>query len=359
MNRGTMSARELESIYGVQTSPYLIWAPNWVESSAGIRAIHLLCHALNMQGSKAFLVLFDPVKKSSFSTNPTLMTPVISSEQLRSFTSHGIPPIAVYPEDVIGNPLNAPVVVRVLWNYSGALGGPLAFNKSESIWAYSENIAKDYKTKTGIKPKVLFLPPVDPREFPVTKNKKPYQIIYAGKYRSFVGKPSKVGTLPSIEIFRSGKKKQSRSEVRRLIAEAQVLYSFENSSIVTEAILSGTPAGFIPNEFLGKIIAEKELGDAGSFFGDSAEAVEAARLGLTKARTTYMESISAFKLALEIFVRTTQKLARTSESTSLTLIPRRRSRFTKNRVFLAFEIARSKGLKIFLKEMRRFIHSKI
>lgn len=354
-----MSNLELESIYGVQTSPYLIWAPNWVESSAGIRAIHFLCHALNMQGSKAFLVLFDPVKKSSLGTNPALMTPVISGEQLRSFTSHGIHPIAVYPEDVIGNPLNAPVVVRFLWNYSGALGGPLAFDKSESIWAYSENISKDYKSKTGIKPKVLFLPPVDPREFPVSKNKKPYQVIYAGKYRSFVGKPFNVGILPSVEIFRSGKKKQSRSEVKRLIAEATVLYSFENSSIVTEAILSGTPAGFIPNKFLGKIIAAKELGDAGSFVGDSAESVEAARLRLPEARSNYIESISSFKSALRIFVRTTQKLAESTTSTSLTVLPKNRSRFTKNRVFLAFEILRSKGPKIFLKELRRFINSKI
>lgn len=354
-----MSDSELESVYGALTSPYLVWAPNWVESSAGIRAIHLLCHSLNMQGSKAFLVLFDPQKKSAPSTNPALMTPVITREQLSSFTSLGIKPIAVYPEDVIGNPLNAPVVVRVLWNYSGALGGPIEFKKSESIWAFSENIAQDYKSKTGVEPGVLFLPPVDPREFQVVTDKEPYQVIYAGKYRSFVGEPFNVGTLPSIEIFRSGKKKQSRAEVKRLISRATVLYSFENSSIVTEAILSGTPAGFIPNEFLGKIIAAKELGDAGSFFGDSPESIAAARLGLTQARNTYLESVSSFKSALQIFVRTTQKLAETSKSNSLTVIPRRRSRFTKNRVFLAFEIVRTKGLIIFLKELRRFINSKI
>jgi hypothetical protein len=354
-----VSDQVLEGVFGKLTSPYLIWSPRWVESSAGIRAIHLLCHALNTAGFKAYLVFFDSPLKSSPSTNPELITPVISREQLADFNNSGVKPIAVYPEDVIGNPLSAPVVIRFLWNYSGALGGPQEFAKSESVWAFSENIALDYESKSGVKPKVLFVPPVNPRDYEPCELKKPFQIVYAGKYRSFVGEPFKVGSLPTIEIFRSGPKKQNRNEVKRLLAEANVLFSFENSSIVTEAILSGTPAGFIPNPFLGRIIAEHELGWAGSFIGDAHEDIEKARSTLKAGKDSYLKSIEVFSSNLLVFAAESQEFARRSTSNLLTRIPNKRSMFTQNRLWLSFEIIRSKGFKVFFKELIRFLKSRV
>lgn len=345
--------------FGKLTNPYLIWAPRWVESSAGIRAIHLLCHSLNAVGQKAFLVFFDPPHKSLPSINPAYMTPTISQEELSAFNRSGLRPIAIYPEDVIGNPLNAPVVVRFLWNYSGALGGPQEFAKSESVWAFSESIALDYESKSGFKPRVLFVPPVNPNEYQMIPEKKQFQVVYAGKYRSFVGEPFKVGSLPTVEIFRSGPKKQNRDEVKKLLAEANVLFSFENSSIVTEAILSGTPAGFIPNPFLGKIIAEHELGWGGCFIGDSHDDIEKARATLKDGKDSYLKAIEVFSANILIFVSESQELANESTSNLFARISKKRSIFTQNRLWLSLQIIRSKGFRVFFKELIRFLKSRI
>jgi hypothetical protein len=293
------------------------------------------------------------------SINPALFTPTISKDELLDFQNAGLRPIAIYPEDVIGNPLNAPVVIRFLWNYSGALGGPQEFEKSESVWAFSRNIALDYEAKTGIKPDVLFVPTVNPKEYSASKEKKSFQLVYAGKYRSFVGKPFQVGSLPTIEIFRSGSRKQTRDEVKQLLTEADVLFSFENSSIVTEAILSGTPAGFIPNPFLGQIIAEHELGWAGSFIGDAPEDIDKARSTLNAGRKSYLEAVEAYSSELVVFISKSQRLAENSNSKLWARLTKKASILTKNRVWLSLEMIRTKGFGVFRRELVRYLRSRI
>lgn len=354
---GNLSKNSIERLFGRQTNPYLIWAPRWIESSAGVRAMHYLSHAINEMGSRAFLVIAEPAHAGQSRLNPRLLAPELTSDAAKALEHSGDSPIAVYPEDVIGNPLNAPTVVRILWNYAGALGGPKSFPDADIIWAFSENIAIDYEKETGKKPRVLFVPPVDPREFSFSVEKKPYQVVYAGKYRSFVGKPFQVGSLPTIEIFRDGPKRQSRDEVKKLIQEAQVVYSFENSSIVTESILSGTPAGFIPNKFLGAIIAEKELGWGGSFLGDDAAVVDKARLTLNEGVAAYYKTIDDFQENLTEFISSTQSVAKETKLGGAIKLPSALSVVTINRILLSVHIIRTKGLVVFLKELGRFLRS--
>lgn len=355
---GGMLEKEVNKIFGRQSNPYLIWAPRWIESSAGIRAVHYLCHALNSAGHNAWLVISEPSHGNEPRINSSLITPELTVDSIKAINSSAFCPIAIYPEDVIGNPLNAPVVIRILWNYAGALGGPSTFPESEIVWAFSENIALEYETRTGIKPNVLFVPPIDPREFTKNKDKKPYQVVYAGKYRSFVGKPFSVGHLPTIEIFRDGPGRQSRDTVKKLLSEAEVVFSFENSSIVTEAILSGTPAGFIPNEFLGPIIAEHELGWSGSFIGTDKLSIEKARASVDAGIESYYESVKNFGRDLSRFIVTSQSAAAGVQFLGDIKAPKVSSAVTKNRLYLSIQIIRSKGFKVFFKELGRFIRSR-
>ena len=349
----------MKNIFGTDDHPYYVWAPRWIESSAGIRCVHYLCHSLNAFGAKAFIVFAEPRLRGEPRVNPDLMTPELSTELIDAHLSSGKVPIAIYPEDVIGNPLGAPIVVRILWNFAGALGGPSSFDVDEIMVAFSETIAKDYEARGHAKPHVLFVPPVDPEEFPSTSEKEAFQVVYAGKYRSFVGRPPTVGTLPTVEIFRDGPKKQPRDLVKKLLADASVVYSFENSSIVTEAILSGTPAGFVPNQFMGEIIAKEELGMGGTFIGDDPLAVTSARATLSEGRASYLRAVERFPSELEFFYSMTQRVASTLGFSGPITLPSIGSPVTRNRILLGLRLLKTKGLRAFIVEVDRFLRSRL
>jgi hypothetical protein len=346
-------------IFGDRTAPYYIWAPRWVESSAGIRALHYLCHSINSNGGQAYLVMTEPRHLGEPRIASHLFTPELTQDVVDAHYLGGQAPIGVFSETVIGNPLGTPVVVRLLMNYSGVLGGPESFDTDEKIYAFSKKIADDYEAKGNVRPEVLFIPPVDPREFQFNLDKKPYQVVYAGKYRHFIGAPPKVGDLPTVEIFRDGPKRQPRDLVKRIISEASVVYSFENSSIVTESILSGTPAGFIESPFLGDVIAEAELGWDGSFVGTDARDIERARLSVRAGADAYIKMASSFAKNLIEFQAKTHLLSTTAAYENKVVLPQVHGIVTRSRVAIAFEILRRYGFLVLVKEMWKFIKSRL
>jgi len=336
---------EISNLYGEVTSPYYIYTPRYIESSAGIKALHFLCHSLNRAGQKAFLVFSEPKFADEPRVNPFLLTPVLTEEIALSHFRAKLNPITIYSETVPGNPLGATAVVRYLLNYVGALGGPNEFEEHELIVSFSKNISDNYFEISDTCSPVLFLPPIDPREFQKSTEKSEYQIVYAGKYRSFVGWPPKVGTLPTIEIFRDGPRMQTRSQVKALIQSAQVVASFENSSILIEAILCGTPAIFIDNQFLGKPIAEKELGNYGIAIDFSENSLEFARATNDKAITNYFECIQQYFSALDEFITVSQQKAKSEGYNYQVSIPSFGSSVvSSHRLGLARQVLKTKGL---------------
>ena len=312
----------MREIFGSTRSPYYVYAPRWLDTSAGIRALHYLCHALNQNGEDAYIASSEPFSRTTSRVSGLLHTPLLTNEILASHKASGRLPITIYAETVLGNPLNAGLVVRLLLNYSGALGGQQIFQKNEKVWAFSQAIASDYELRSGTKVAgKIFIPPIDPREFNSSPDKDDFQLVYAGKYRDFVGEPFNVGELPSIEIFRDGPRKQSRKEVISLLARAKVLYSFENSSIVTEAILSGTPAVFVPNEFLGQIIGEDELGAAGVATDLSKDSLASAAASVNLGREQYLKRVSEFGDSITKFRDATQAWSKQEELSNETIYP--------------------------------------
>ena len=336
---------KLSKLYGHETHPYFIYAPRWISSSAGIRALHYLCHSLNQLGQKAYLVMTEVAHHGEPRISPILNTPILSQEISEAYFRAGINPVVIYAETIPGNPLGSTCVVRYLLNYAGALGGDEDFSDNEIIIAFSKKISEHYsRISKSEKPPVLFLPPIDPRDFTKNLEKKPYQVVYAGKYRIFVGKPPKVGTLPTVEIFRDGPRMQSRKQVIEILRNATIVYSFENSSIVTEAILSGTPAAFVPNKFLGDIIAEFELGNDGIVAGDSNSDLEEAQNSIDAGIAKYYESIETYMLNLEKFVGFTQERASFEGFQYPITVPVHGLVFSKTRLELAKQIFRQQGM---------------
>jgi hypothetical protein len=338
------------SIYRKVTSPYYIFAPRWIDSSAGIKVLHYLCHALNQIGEEAYLVISDPYFRSQPRVNGKLDTPVLTKEQMQMHIRGKRNPIVIYSETIKGNPLHSTNVVRYLLNYSGTLGGNAVFPKTEFLTSFTRNIATDYSAKTGESINtILFLPPIDSSDFVFNSIKEPFQLVYAGKYRSFIGAPLNVGEQSVIEIWRDGPKMQSREQVIKLLSKASVLYCFENSSIITEAILSGTPVLLVQSKFFEKVIAEHELGWGGMRFYGDANALTEAKNSLREGCENYHASESQFWQDLENFVFLTQTHFQASVPNLELKLPGSYLIFLGHKSNLALQIFRTKGLQVLIR----------
>jgi hypothetical protein len=271
-------------------SIFYIYTPRWRDNAAGIKALHLLCDAINQKGGSAWLVFSNPSLKDS-GINHKLNTPILTRRILKKHQRQSLIPSVVYTETIAGNPLHANRVIRWLLNYPGNLGGKTEFSDKEWVISYSGKISKTYKLSSD----VLYLPIVDPSELPKGLSKSPgLNVVYAGKYRAFVGKPEIPEHLSYVEIYRDGKKRQPRKEVLDLLGRAEVLYLWENSSIAVEAMLMNTPCMFIENSFLGDLIAEDELGIDGSGFGFSIESFDKAKKTLPIFHERYSKARANF-----------------------------------------------------------------
>jgi hypothetical protein len=319
---------------------FYIYTPCWRDNAAGIRVLHYLCDSLNQAGYQSFLVLHNPLE-SNVRTNQLLNTPVLSQEQANLHFNNGRVPTVVYSETIPGNPLKASRIVRYLLNYPGALGGPKSFKSDEFLISYTKSI-KDSASQDSI---LLFLPAVKRDELPKVNEKDPnLRLVYAGKYRAFVGTPPQVSQFPVTEIHRDGPLKQSRTEVLDLLSRANVLYLFENSSIATEATLLETPCVFIKNEFLEKIIAETELGLGGITFSNSEDGLLEARKSLPLAKLKYVEAENNFWNQLSNFIDMHDSFFENSTGTVKQIyIPKSKHVLNRHRVNLFFGMLRNIG----------------
>ena len=348
-----------EKLYGNVNHPYFIYTPNWIETSAGIKTLHLLCHSLNRTGFKAYLVLSESSHPGVSRINPNLLTPILTQEIADSYYLSKITPIVIYPETIPGNPLHAEFVVRYLMNFAGHLGGELEFNSSEYLIAYSKSIAQDYSGESKNIP-TLFLPAIDPRDFTLNKFKENFQISYAAKYRLFNGNPPKVGELKNIEILRDGPRRQERDLVKKLISQASTAYVFENTAIIIESILSGTPVVLVKNPFFEKVIGDEELGLTFSTEKKGSVTHGLELENIDRSRSMYYEAINHYFDQLEHFVKQTQKEAALRSAKNPIYVPTfTRSPITTHRFKLAVQIYRNLGFKVLLRVCYYFVIRRI
>jgi hypothetical protein len=358
-----MNEEKIAQLYGIKKHPIYIYTPAYLEVSAGIKALHFLCHSLNQTGNLAWLVVHGMASEKTPLVSPNLNTPVLSSELRDLHFESGMVPIVIYPETIPGNPLNAQVIVRWVLNYPGILGGPEKFHETEHLIAYSKDIA----TKLEKEISVLFLPPIDIRE--IYKFKKSSAdiertdriLLYAGKYRGFVGNP----ILPRwvsgeiTEIWREGAKKQSRENVLELLATSSCLFIFENSTLITEAVLLGTPVILVRSTFFDSLIAEYELGSGGVSWSDAENPIDSALFTIENVESRYLESVDRFFVALEREVIIWQEIASKSDYLSPVYLPNFLKLVSRHRISLAIQVFRSQGLFVLLRIMKSFIKRRI
>lgn len=226
----------MRNLFPKLTKPYYIFTPPYTHVSAGVRALHLLCHALNQSGQKAYLAFTEQPK--GLAVNPALNTPWTTPELALLYKD--INPIVVYPDIIKGNPTNAKHVVRWLLGYPGLCGGDLTFPDTEQVWAYSAKIARNAKTAD-----ILCLPVVDPSIF-----HKP--LMFSADRLGTCYYAHKCETIWGIEpkgVPEGCKKLEGTfEEISDILRHSEMCYIFEDTSVILEAKMCGCPVMFMYNE---------------------------------------------------------------------------------------------------------------
>ena len=263
---------------------YYIWAPPYNPRSAGVKALHYLCHELNRRGETAYII-----GKNYADVNSALNTPLAYVVPTKES-------ILVYPEIIEGNPYGAQHVVRWLLYYAGAYSNKDTFASTEQTWGYTTRIARDFGTGN-----VMFLPTVDETFFvpPPEGTKRKGSCYYAHKYKTFFGgKPSEI--RGSVEITNPG---QTREEVLRLLQTSEVFYAYEDTALIIEAALCGCPAVCMPSTFFRECCGLEDF-SAGVAWG--MEELDKALSTVKDAHKQYALCKDVFKYQLAEFIERTQ-----------------------------------------------------
>jgi hypothetical protein len=234
--------------------PYCIYTPSYTHKSSGVRTLHLLCHALNEMGQKAYLVSGD----IAFASNPHLNTPLLSAEYQNFYYKEGIDPITVYPDIVKGNPLNAKNVVRYLLAPRGAYGGDSAFPDTDQIWGALPSIAKNV-LRIPVSDTSIFYPPKHEDEYDAITYvsglipRRKGSCFYSHKYEMHGNKLLDV-TKDSIRL------EGSLENIADILRKSTVCYLYEVSSILTEAALCGCPVVLVNTPYFNTIDPDCMMG---------------------------------------------------------------------------------------------------
>ncbi len=276
--------------------PYYVYAPDYRESSSGIQSLHYLCHALNLEGAKAYLVGCEV-------TNPDLQTPLLTEVARARHESLGLPAIAVYPEIVTGNPLSAPVVVRYMLNREGVLNGNAIDAGPDDLHFYFREEFFD-ATAPG---DYLRIPMVDIGMFSPDAAQYPtLNLLYLNRVpRDAVD----FSRLPAHTQVLSMQNPLPLAELARLLRKARVLYSYEQSSTCSLAVFCGCPVVALTapgHEKHANTAATREDLGGGMVWSDDEASLAQARQEVEAARVKYLDSEALFWQQLQNFLTKTQ-----------------------------------------------------
>lgn len=284
-----------KDIFGQVRSPYYLYAPPYTECSGGTRAIHYLCHALNLIGEEAY-VTTDTVSND-------LRTPVLSDEVRKRHQTAGIEPIVVYPEIVPDNPLAAHRVVRYLLNTPGVVNGQEpAWDDDDLIFSFGAEILP-----AGMKVEIMEVPLINARIYNLDgadDQKRSGALVFINRYLDRGGILSPV-TAHALEIsYRVPPR--SPEELAALYKQASVLYTYEPSTACFEALLCGCPVVYLQNELLLPTPFKGYLGTDGCTWSPDPAALEEARKSVHQATENYRKKQAEFWKQLENFIKVTQ-----------------------------------------------------
>jgi len=279
--------------------PYYLVAPPYRETSSGVRVLHQLCHELRSKGCEAY-VTTDIIAAD-------LDTPFLTEEIRLAHRDAGLEPIAVYPEIVLGNPIQTKVVSRYILNKPGFLSGSEKFNSSELLFTYSV----DDFMPDGMQADLLCAPAFDINKFNNFNNKN--ENHRSGRYY-FANRFVTLGGVVDPEIKAMATplemdKPKTLAELAEIFRSAECLYSYEMSAICTEAMLCGCPVVYLPNPGMPKLPCLEFFSDSGAAWGNTPAQFEHAKQTVHMVWDHYQAMLERFDSQLDNFIKKTQHAA--------------------------------------------------
>lgn len=217
--------------------PYYVCAPKFRQTSGGIRAMHYLCHVLNLLGHEAYV--------NTEVMHPDLRTPRLTNDIVQAHADANRSAIAIYPEIVSGNPFGTRCVARYLLAEPGRIeGNTIDLQPSDLVFAFGPTLVP-----AGWQADLLRMPLVDTRIFNsdgVDDARRSGTAVFINRHLVRGGSLHPV-TADSIEIS-NRVPERSAHELAALFRQVECVYLYEWSTAAFEALLCGCPVVCILND---------------------------------------------------------------------------------------------------------------
>lgn len=295
------------SFYSSNHAPYYIYALDYIQQSAGIRALHYLCHALNESGYEAYV--------TCKVTAPHLRTPVLSKKIMQRHQASGREPIVVYPEIVHGNPLAGNTVARWLLNQPGHLAGDKYFSDDDLIFTFDPSYLP-----AEMRGEVLHIPTIDLSIFNNEENpdddSREYICFYAKKYLSKGGKFTR-HVEGGISLCQD--QKLTHRDIASILRKSKLLYVYEPTALIGEALLCGCPVSIIETDYWKANTANYSyVADWGVVMDDSPESLALAKANVENYRAFHEGVVIRDAwIHLDRFIKLTQEAVGRGESSAI------------------------------------------
>ncbi|WJV52151.1 glycosyltransferase [Prodigiosinella aquatilis] len=279
--------------------PYYITSPDYRESSSGIRVLHRLCHLINEQGGEAYMVGCNVV-------NPDWNAPLLSVDDSQRHQSNGGVFIAIYPEIISGNPIDAPVCVRFMLNKEALLNGNMLEEGEDDLFFYFRKELADNEANVNL----LRLDFYDFNLFCDDNKEKDLDLLYLNRVS-----PDSVDflTLPEGIRILSISDPLPLKELAQVLKRGRALYTYEASSTCVLATLCGCPviSRVAPGYEKYAITQEtmSDIGNVGVAWSNDPAELESVKSNLYKVKEHYERLENIFFQQLNVFFELTQKKA--------------------------------------------------
>ncbi len=261
--------------------------------------MHCLCHALNLAGEEAYVI--------SEGISEKLRTPHLTESDRYRHQNANREPIVVYPEIVTANPLKACNVVRYLLNIPGFLSSePVEWQATDLVYTHGPDIVPE-----GMFAQILQTPLINTSVYNsegVIPSRRKGKLLWISRFLSRGGQllPITEGTTEiSYRVAR-----RTTVELRELYRNAELLYTYEQSTACYEAMLCGCPVVYIPNDLMLRHPPIGYLGRDGWAWGTACEDIQKAKETVRKVLSNYQATQELFWKQLDAFIENTQSHAR-------------------------------------------------
>lgn len=214
---------------------FYVAAPDYTEMSSGRKALHLLCHELNLLGVESYVTCNIVSDK--------LWTPRLDKNILERHKKSGKKLIAVYPEIEMGNPLLATYVVRWLLNKPNYFGANWfgEFDKNEFIIHYHDTFKPEW-----IESELFHIGTINREIFNMegVSDKREGYVLYTNRQNPVEKIPDSVNVIDYI----SSKNPKTPLECSEIYKKRIGLITFERTAATAEAALCGCPTIFRSHE---------------------------------------------------------------------------------------------------------------